>query len=170
MFVCSTPQASPLAHRVANAQPFLQLAQGFHVLLPRRDRRGVHPKHRFVGGRLSWERCLLPHGLFGGAHPAVRCHVTLETAACEKRHSFFEFSLCLSRACLGKMFSFIYKWRKKWRFSHRTSRCCRARPQARCRPCCPGRSRRRASAAPADRQAKGLQENHRPFVISLEQS
>jgi hypothetical protein len=32
---------------------------------------------------------------------------------------FFEFSLCLSRACLGKMFSFIYKWRKKWRFSHR---------------------------------------------------
>ena len=31
---------------------------------------------------------------------------------------FFEFSLCLSRACLGKMFVFIYKWRKKWRFSH----------------------------------------------------
>jgi hypothetical protein len=29
---------------------------------------------------------------------------------------FFEFSLCLSRACLGKMFVFIYKWRKKWRF------------------------------------------------------
>ena len=26
---------------------------------------------------------------------------------------FFEFSLCLSRACLGKMFIFIYKWRKK---------------------------------------------------------
>jgi hypothetical protein len=22
----------------------------------------------------------------------------------------------LSRACLGKMFVFIYKWRKKWRF------------------------------------------------------
>ena len=29
---------------------------------------------------------------------------------------FFEFSLCLSRACLGKMTHFIYKWRKKWRF------------------------------------------------------
>eukprot|EP01046_Picozoa_sp_COSAG06_P057193 COSAG06_NODE_11069_length_1573_cov_1.207598_1_plen_150_part_10 len=28
------------------------------------------------------------------------------------RHLFFEFSLCLSRACLGKMFVFIYKWRK----------------------------------------------------------
>jgi hypothetical protein len=29
---------------------------------------------------------------------------------------FFEFSLCLSRAWLGKMFVFIYKWRKKRRF------------------------------------------------------
>ena len=26
---------------------------------------------------------------------------------------FFEFSLCLSRACLGKMINFIYKWLKK---------------------------------------------------------
>jgi hypothetical protein len=31
---------------------------------------------------------------------------------------FFEFPLCLSRACLGKMIVFIHKWRKKWRFSH----------------------------------------------------
>jgi hypothetical protein len=30
--------------------------------------------------------------------------------------TFFEFSLCLSRACLGKMMIFIYKWRKKCRF------------------------------------------------------
>ena len=29
---------------------------------------------------------------------------------------FFEFSLCLPRACLGEMMHFIYKWRKKWRF------------------------------------------------------
>jgi hypothetical protein len=29
---------------------------------------------------------------------------------------FFEFSLCLSRACLGKMIIFSIKWRKKWRF------------------------------------------------------
>jgi hypothetical protein len=28
----------------------------------------------------------------------------------------FEFPLCLSRACLGKMITFIYKWLKKWRF------------------------------------------------------
>ena len=34
-----------------------------------------------------------------------------------KRHSVFEFSLCLSRACLGKKMHFIYKWhRKKIRF------------------------------------------------------
>eukprot|EP01046_Picozoa_sp_COSAG06_P034133 COSAG06_NODE_3548_length_5199_cov_166.747059_4_plen_118_part_00 len=30
--------------------------------------------------------------------------------------TFFEFSLCLSRACLGKMLIFIYKWLKKCRF------------------------------------------------------
>jgi hypothetical protein len=29
---------------------------------------------------------------------------------------FWEFSLCLSRACLGKTIAFIYKWRKKRRF------------------------------------------------------
>jgi hypothetical protein len=29
-----------------------------------------------------------------------------------KTASFFEFSPCLSRACLGKMMHFIYKWRK----------------------------------------------------------
>ena len=29
---------------------------------------------------------------------------------------FFEFSLCLSRACLGKMIHFQYKWRKNWLF------------------------------------------------------
>jgi hypothetical protein len=30
-----------------------------------------------------------------------------------RKKSFFEFSLCLSRACLGKMIVFIYKWLKK---------------------------------------------------------
>ena len=29
---------------------------------------------------------------------------------------FLEFSLCLSRACLGKIIHFIYKWLKKCRF------------------------------------------------------
>jgi ABC-type multidrug transport system fused ATPase/permease subunit len=32
--------------------------------------------------------------------------------AVRKTASFFEFSLCLSRACLGKMIVFIYKWLK----------------------------------------------------------
>jgi hypothetical protein len=31
-------------------------------------------------------------------------------AAVRKTASFFEFSLCLSRACLGKMIVYIYKW------------------------------------------------------------
>ena len=38
----------------------------------------------------------------------------------QKTPFFFEFSPCLSRACLGKKIAFIYKWRKKWRFSHRS--------------------------------------------------
>jgi hypothetical protein len=38
----------------------------------------------------------------------------------KKTPLFFEFSLCLSRACLGKMTVFIYQWRKKWSFSHRS--------------------------------------------------
>ena len=42
--------------------------------------------------------------------PAAVC------AAEGKRHFFLEFSLCLSRACLGKMLDFIYKLRKKCRF------------------------------------------------------
>ena len=36
------------------------------------------------------------------------------TGSCRKQ-LFFAFSLCLSRACLGKMMHFIYKWRKKWK-------------------------------------------------------
>jgi hypothetical protein len=36
--------------------------------------------------------------------------------------SFFsEFSLCLSRACLGNTITFIYKWLKRGVFSHRSS-------------------------------------------------
>jgi hypothetical protein len=31
-----------------------------------------------------------------------------------KNGLFFEFFLCLSRACLGNKIVFIYKWRKKW--------------------------------------------------------
>jgi hypothetical protein len=33
--------------------------------------------------------------------------------SCKKTVPFCEFFLCLSRACLGKIMHFIYKWRKK---------------------------------------------------------
>ena len=36
----------------------------------------------------------------------------LDERAVRKRHSFFEFSLCLSRACLGKTIIFSIKWRQ----------------------------------------------------------
>jgi hypothetical protein len=37
---------------------------------------------------------------------------TRDCERCEKRHLFFEISLCLSRACLGKMIDFRSKWLK----------------------------------------------------------
>jgi hypothetical protein len=50
--------------------------------------------------------------------------------ACEKRISLVEcFSLCLSRACLGKTMIFSIKWYRKYmRFSHHRAdnRCCRS--------------------------------------------
>jgi hypothetical protein len=43
-------------------------------------------------------------------------------ALVRKAASVFEFSLCLSRACLGKMFVFIYKWRKNAVFRRGSTR------------------------------------------------
>jgi hypothetical protein len=45
------------------------------------------------------------------------------SAACSrsslrKTHLFSQLFQCLSRACLGQMFVFIYKWLRKWGFSH----------------------------------------------------
>jgi hypothetical protein len=42
--------------------------------------------------------------------------VTSATSLAARKRDFFEFFLCLSRACLGKMLIFIYKWLKKCRF------------------------------------------------------
>jgi hypothetical protein len=39
--------------------------------------------------------------------------------ACKKTVSFCEFSLCLPRACLGKIIILMYKWLKKTVFSYR---------------------------------------------------
>ena len=41
----------------------------------------------------------------------------VESELLRKRRSFLEFSLCSSRACVGKMMHFIYKWRQKWSVS-----------------------------------------------------
>ena len=50
-------------------------------------------------------------------------------------YSFFEFSLCLSRACLGKMFAFIYKLLKKTRGRYRWSMAQRVPSATRHRRC-----------------------------------
>ena len=41
-----------------------------------------------------------------------RLQSPISRATARKRHSFFSVSLCLSRACLGKMITFAIKWRK----------------------------------------------------------
>jgi hypothetical protein len=43
--------------------------------------------------------------------------VGVERREAARKRPFFEFSLCLSRACLGKKMNFIYKWLKKPVFS-----------------------------------------------------
>jgi hypothetical protein len=48
----------------------------------------------------------------------------------ENRLSFFEFSLCLSRACLGKIMHIIYKCLKKRRLSHLCRRVLSSRKDA----------------------------------------
>jgi hypothetical protein len=52
--------------------------------------------------------------------PTCLFHDT-STSQVRKTAPFFEFSLCLSRACLGKMIVFVYKWLKnavfrRWKF------------------------------------------------------
>ena len=53
----------------------------------------------------------------GGDMNALKNFVMARMLWCEKRHSVFEFSLCLSRACLGKMMHCIlYKLLKHMAF------------------------------------------------------
>ena len=59
--------------------------------------------------------------LRGCGHPEVQLLLCCDIPA-TKRH-FCEFSLCLSRACLGKIIMLTYKWLKKDRFV--TSQSCR---------------------------------------------
>ena len=46
------------------------------------------------------------------------CASRANSRSFEKTVSLFKFSLCLSRACLGKNMTFIYKWHRKKRFSY----------------------------------------------------
>jgi hypothetical protein len=48
-------------------------------------------------------------------HPEGGEDLSPYECAC-RNASFFEVSLCLSRACLGKMIVYMYNWRKKPRF------------------------------------------------------
>ena len=66
------------------------------------------------------DRCLGYRGEPSGGWVAV---VDRQTALASRKRAFFEFSLCLSRACLGKnMTIYIHKWLKKPRFL--TLGCC----------------------------------------------
>ena len=61
------------------------------------------------------------HGYNLGNHMLATAKMQVRKTA----HLFFEFSLCLSRACIGKMIVFIYKWLKNAVFRCRpsTTRC-----------------------------------------------
>jgi hypothetical protein len=65
-----------------------------------------------TGGDTATVGCTPSHE-FNCSYAAFRIPV-------RKTASFFEFSLCLSRACLGKMFVFIYKWLKNAVFRRRS--------------------------------------------------
>jgi hypothetical protein len=52
----------------------------------------------------------------GGDMNALKNFVMARMLWCEKRHSVFEFSLCLSRVCLGKMMHYIHKLLKHMAF------------------------------------------------------
>jgi hypothetical protein len=53
--------------------------------------------------------------MFNGANTNLQRPEALEV----KNGIFFQFSLCLSRACLGKIIVFIYKWLKNVVFRSR---------------------------------------------------
>eukprot|EP01046_Picozoa_sp_COSAG06_P010508 COSAG06_NODE_575_length_14056_cov_25.763345_3_plen_189_part_00 len=72
---------------------------------------------------INWYRKkddVFPHQVprVDAARGKVDLTVHMPVVACRKR-PFFEFSLCLSRACLGKIMHFIYIWLKKCRFPYR---------------------------------------------------
>ena len=77
-------------------------------------RRPSPPPHRrtFPSHRQSRRCSRAPRAL---CRPTVSRSGRQGAAGPKETPLFFEFSLCLSRACLGQMMHFIYKWREKWR-------------------------------------------------------
>jgi hypothetical protein len=87
------------------------------------DAAACQVSHCHVLDPTCWIRSCLPRGtthLCFQRLPGLvgKPVVPLVLSSLRKTPLFFEFSLCLSRACLGKMMHFIYKWPKKWRFPH----------------------------------------------------
>ena len=92
------------------------------------DAAACQVSHCHVLDPTCWIRSCLPRGtthLCFQRLPGLvgKPVVPLVLSSLRKTPLFFEFSLCLSRACLGKMMHFIYKWLRKWRFSHRSVGC-----------------------------------------------
>ena len=110
------------------------LRSNFHVTaskLPRqaqdRQKQEIEERKRFSGRALPAHRW---GGRAGWLSTEARCGQLRGLQRCEKRHVVFEFSLCLSRACLGKMIVFIYKWLKNAVFRRNgirrgPGRCCK---------------------------------------------
>ena len=71
-----------------------------------------HSRHSF----LITGRVIVTGGRVVATRHQHRRDLDGRQAALRNRVSVFEFSLCLSRACLGKMIIFSTKWRKKTRF------------------------------------------------------
>jgi hypothetical protein len=77
------------------------------MILPRQAR----DKHRESSKKVPFSSSR--QSLADRASPRERCDTNNPQTPPSTKRAFFEFSLCLSRACLGKMMHFIYKWLKK---------------------------------------------------------
>jgi hypothetical protein len=96
---------------------------------PHRSNRLPLPLTTATGHRQPWPRRLprrRRQSHYVSDEGLSECQLVTSPAppALRKHGLFFEVSLCLSRACLGKMFVFKYKWLQTIVFTHRQSLCC----------------------------------------------
>jgi hypothetical protein len=109
--------------------PFFQSTLRFRTSL-------IVPRHARDSRRSGQSLSERVTGLYNDMH-----HQNTQGASrpnrCEKRHLFLSLSLCLSRACLGKMIVFIYKLLQNGVFltgGRSVARRCRCQCLAACRP------------------------------------